>query len=291
MQRQRSPRPRITRSRTDSCETTAVNSVPVRRVLAVASVQRTGSTLLCSILRATRAAGHPIEILNLHADNFTRLRSEIGDPNFSVRGRIEIAARKVLRRAPTRHVGLYSRASFERYLHGVAARHVTDNGVFGLKVHWNQLVETMLNEGRDVDFWGAPVSWVRIRRSNEIRQAISYVRAAQTESWNSWMQERGEATYDETAIVAALAHIDAGNRGWEGYFAARGVTPLDVNFDELVRDRDATVRRVMATVGVKLDSVPAPTTKPQSDTQSAEWERRFLAARPEYASRADTLKP
>jgi hypothetical protein len=43
-------------------------------------------------------------------------------------------------------------------------------------------------------------------------------------------------------------------------------------------------------VGVELDAVPAPTTKQQSDTQSAEWERRFLAARPEYASRAATLK-
>jgi len=266
------------------------NHGDIRRVLAIASVQRTGSTLLCSILRATAAAGHPIEILNLHADNFTRLREEIGDPQFSLRGRLEIAARKLLRRAPVRHVGLYSRASFERYLHGVAARHVTPNGVFGLKVHWNQLVETMLDEGRDVDFWGAPVSWVRIRRSNEVRQAISYVRAAQTESWNSWMQERGEATYDEAAIVSALQHIDAGNRGWEGYFAARGITPLDVSFDDLVRDRDATVRRVMATVGVELDVVPAPTTKQQSDTQSAEWERRFLAARPEYASRAATLK-
>jgi LPS sulfotransferase NodH len=264
--------------------------VSVRRVLAIASVQRTGSTLLCSILRATGAAGHPIEILNLHADNFTRLRAEIGNPQFSLRGKIEIAARKALRRAPVRHVGLYSRASFERYLHGVAARHVTDNGVFGLKVHWNQLVDTMLNEGRDVDFWGAPVSWVRIRRSNEVRQAISYVRAAQTESWNSWMQERAEATYDEAAIVAALQHIETGNRGWDGYFAARGIAPLEVSFDELVRNRDAVVRRVMATVGVDLDVVPAPTTNPQSDTQSAEWERRFLAARPEYAPRADTLK-
>jgi LPS sulfotransferase NodH len=266
------------------------NHGDIRRILAIASVQRTGSTLLCSILRATEAAGHPIEILNLHADNFTRLREEIGEPQFSLRGRVELAARKMLRRAPVRHVGLYNRASFERYLHGVAARHVTPNGVFGLKVHWNQLVDTMLDEGRDVDFWGAPVSWVRIRRSNEIRQAISYVRAAQTESWNSWMQERGEATYDEAAIVSALQHIDAGNRGWEGYFTARGITPLNVSFDDLVRDRDTTVRRVMTTVGVELDAVPAPTTKQQSDTQSADWERRFLAARPEYASRAATLK-
>ena len=36
-----------------------------RRLLAIASVERTGSTLLCSILRATKAAGNPVEYLNI----------------------------------------------------------------------------------------------------------------------------------------------------------------------------------------------------------------------------------
>ena len=44
-----------------------------RRLLAIASVERTGSTLLCSILRATKAAGNPVEYLNIQTNNFATL--------------------------------------------------------------------------------------------------------------------------------------------------------------------------------------------------------------------------
>ena len=46
----------------------AASGHETRQLLAIASVHRTGSTLLCSILRATHAAGTPMEYLNINTD-------------------------------------------------------------------------------------------------------------------------------------------------------------------------------------------------------------------------------
>ena len=101
----------------------------------------------------------------------------------------------------------------------IAEVNTTSNGVFGVKMHWNQYKRHMLDLGVDVSLWGAPVSWLRITRENELRQAISFVRAAQTESWNSNMEVTREPRYDAQAIVAALDRIASENADWDRYFA------------------------------------------------------------------------
>ncbi|NCU81782.1 MAG: hypothetical protein EBV51_07195 [Acidimicrobiia bacterium] len=52
------------------------SNYPTTCLLAIASVHRTGSTLLCSILRATHMAGMPMEYLNIHTKNFTNFRND-----------------------------------------------------------------------------------------------------------------------------------------------------------------------------------------------------------------------
>jgi LPS sulfotransferase NodH len=145
----------------------------------------------------------------------------------------------------------------------------------------------MLDLDLNVDYWGVPVRWVRIMRQNEIRQAISFVRASQSESWNSNMEVQREPIYDGGAIVGALARIADENAQWQKYFIDNKIVPLDITYEQLTRDMDATVRLVMNHIDSPVDTVPAPQTKKQSDATSKEWADRFVLEHPEHAHRAN----
>ena len=262
-----------------------------QRLLAIASVERTGSTLLCSILRGTKAAGAPEEYLNIQTKNFARLRKTTGAPKLRF-SRLPLAvARMISGRYPWKDISSFSQTSFLDYLHAIARERTTPNGVFGVKMHWNQYKRHMLDLGLDVNVWNVPVSWVRITREDEIRQAISFVRAAQSESWNSNMQAVREPIYDAGAIISALDRITEENSQWDDHFAVQGIVPLHITYEQLTRDMDTTVRKVMSFIGTPIEEVPAPQTKKQSDTTSKEWAQRFVAEHPELAHRAQMGKP
>jgi LPS sulfotransferase NodH len=254
--------------------------VETRSFLAIASVERTGSTLLCSILRGTHLAGTPIEYLNIQTKNF-----ECGQPKIKLTHQPIARVRKLTGRYPWRDISYFSSSSWRRYLSAIAQQHTTLNGVFGVKMHWNQYKRHMLDMGVDASFWNVPVKWVRITREDELRQAISFVRAAQTESWNSNMATKADPVYDADAIAAALDRISDENSDWDVYFAQNNIAPLHITYEQLTRDMDATIRRVMSFIETPIDVVPEPQTKKQGDSINKEWAERFLAQYPEHAKR------
>jgi LPS sulfotransferase NodH len=265
---------------------TSKGQTKVVRLLVIASVERTGSTLLCSILRGTQAAGTPIEYLNIQTDNFARFRQRHGVPKIKLHLRPMGLVRRIAgRRFAWRDVSWFTRASWMGYLTAISEHRATTNGVFGIKMHWNQYERHLLNLGLTVDFWSAPVSWVRITREDEIRQAISFVRADQTESWNSAMTAKREPTYDAGAIIRALDRIQHENDEWSKYFVEHGITALHITYEQLIRDTDATIRTIMNFIDSPVDHVPAATTRSQSDGTNAEWALRFVAEHPRYAHR------
>ncbi len=258
-----------------------------KRLLVVASVERTGSTLLCSILRGTLAAGTPVEYLNIHTQNFVRFRDKYGVPTITPSLRPVSTIRKILGRSEWRDISYFSRTSYLQYLTRLAEVNTTPNGVFGIKMHWNQYKRHMLDLDLDVNYWQVPVRWVRITRQDEVRQAISFVRAAQSESWNSNMEVQREPVYDSIAIVDALKRIADENTQWTKYFTDNKISPLSITYEQLTRDMDATVRKVMDFIDSPIDTVPAPQTKKQSDVTSKEWAELFLREHPEHAHRAN----
>jgi LPS sulfotransferase NodH len=115
------------------------------------------------------------------------------------------------------------------------------------------------------------------------------VRAEQSNQWNSNMTAIREPVYNEQAIVDALETISTANKNWDAYFAKHSITPLFVTYEQLTRDMNTTVRRIMSHINTPIETVPEPQTKRQSDGASAQWEQQFLNSRPEFASRAATI--
>jgi trehalose 2-sulfotransferase len=139
--------------------------------------------------------------------------------------------------------------------------------IAGIKVHWHQFgvlhakaasaAERSVLALSDV-FPNLKHIW--LTRANKIAQAISYYRASKTDLWHRRMMgapnppQAAEAQFDYREIdrlVALIHHFDA---SWSRYFAAMGVTPLQIVYENMVADFGGTVRVVLRHIGTDAES-------------------------------------
>lgn len=248
------------------------------RVIVIAATARTGSTLLAEALRATGQLGHPDEHLNPR--EIDRRRAEWGVPTITVKGRLGQVKRRLQRDPYWRHTSRYRPASLRRYLDRVAGRYTGDTGVLSIKLMWQQYESVLLAQGLDATYWGAPVTWIRISRTDRVRQAVSVVRAHQTNQWLAATTTAMQApVYDADAIERSLRSAGHGENCWDRYFAALGVSPLHLEYEHLDAHYEATISEVFTHLGVDAP-VPPRQIERQGDTLNDEWVERFRRERP-----------
>ena len=159
--------------------------IPTRRSYMVCSVPRCGSSLLCELLCNTGIAGAPTEFF---------------DPE-------QMGQFRERWRAPTQ----------AEYLARLLERKTSPNGVFGIKVHWGQLGAALGDSDPAEVFPG--LRYVHIHRADELRQAISWVRALQTSQWASTHEARATAVFDREQIE--LTRTRSGPRTRRGRGSSR----------------------------------------------------------------------
>jgi trehalose 2-sulfotransferase len=211
----------------------------------VCSIPRSGSTLLCDMLMSTGVAGHPIEYFH-----------------------------------PTRMAGLQRQwdvDSVEDYVGRLLAERIGTNGVFGAKVHWGQYKPAF--DSRDPRELFPSLRLVFIRREDRLRQAISWVRALQSEEWRAKGDEPGrEPAFDAEEIGRKLKRIENDEAAWRALFERHGLTPLEVTYEELVERRDETASAVADHLGLELPRGYAfgeSRIERQADAISEEWFERY----------------
>lgn len=227
------------------------------------STPRSGSTLLSEALHATGRVGTPIEYLD-DTDALAQLWLRWGC------------------------------RSFGQYLDRLHRYRCTPEGRFGVKVHWEHVPvlvgrlreEGLLPRGRRPELAALDVLAPRrrhvvVRRRDRLGQAVSWFVARHTDRWSSL--ERAEVPpprYDRAGIDACLADLDEADRRWSELLAPLGDDVLDVDYEDLVADYPATVRRVLHHVGVPGAArveVPPPRLRRQSDGHNEELRARYLA--------------
>ena len=171
---------------------------------------------------------------------------------------------------------------FAVYLAHLFARRTSTDGIFGFKVHWHQLTAFFraLNGGvpydarvhasvlRQVveDLFPA-LTWVHLSRRDVEAQARSLHRA---ETTGVFADLDGTATRpaipeDPAAVARHVQTLRAQERAWIDFFAAAGLEPLHVVYEDLVRAMPATVTGVLDHVGAAVpDRIPEPSTRRQS---------------------------
>jgi len=226
----------------------------------ICTVQRTGSTRLCELLRNTGVAGWP-------AEYFVRWN---GPDDY--RGRFPGTDQE-----------------FFRWARWQAS---TENGACGIKVMGNQ-IELACRRlapivGLDdapmreiIEAWLPGVRFIRLSRRNRVRQAISLYRQHAT-GVSHLRQGEGapEAPiFSYQGIDGCLDFVKYSESVWDRFFGDKQ-PDLELEFDDVVEDGPAVVKKICGLVGVDSPvSETASAHQELADAITDRWEREFCRQR------------
>jgi LPS sulfotransferase NodH len=238
----------------------------------ICTEQRTGSTLLADALSGTGIAGTPDEYFTAtNNDQYQLMR--FGADNES------------------------------QYVDRLIDKTSSSNGIFGVKVHWNQtasmrkkLTAALRQEMTGVD--SAPLElllrtklqsprYIWLRRKNKVAQAISFYRASRTGVWRAVKGRRDQGNVPDLALTFNADAIDYYVRQcqqmdfeWNHYFRSNRLTPLMIFYEDLIVNYELVVRGVLYFLGLPVDTtIPEPGLERQADERSLEWERWYRELR------------
>lgn len=236
---------------------------------------RCGSTLLSDALSSTGVAGYPEEYF----------------PERTANGRVSVATVAALK-DPETWQSDWTRTPFDECLDRVLRSGTSANRVFASKLKWLNmpfLDETLgtLHERTGVTLAGRlerlfpNLRYVWITRRDKVRQAVSLVKARQSAQWKAMsasVQHSGQLDYSFHVIDTALRRIVREESAWEEFFTHADITPITVIYEDLIRNYESTVRRLLDDLEISLPSdydFPAPRVHKQADATSDEWVGRY----------------
>lgn len=244
-----------------------------RRCYVVCTIPRSGSNLLTDGLRATRLAGVPKQFFLPKSE--LRYGAELGlDPDVDYPG----------------------------YVRGVVNTKTTHNEVFGFKL-MSWYLDEFLARLRNTRAFGDAATdeltmlrnafprlrFVHIVRRHKLRQALSTARALQTGLWKVQEGKTAlrEPQFDAELIEQSLREGERQEMIWHNFFRRMGIAPFQVEYEELCRDYEPTIRSVLDFLQISLPHsarIAPPVTIRQADELSRIWEERFLTERPSVYS-------
>jgi LPS sulfotransferase NodH len=213
----------------------------------VCSTPRSGSSLLCELLFNAGLAGAPTEFFD---DNQMRDFARV-----------------------------WGTETLDGYIRALLDKKTSPNGVFGCKVHFPQLERAL--GARDVTTLLPNLHCIYITRRDQVRQAVSYARAIQTNQWASdHAILNDEPVFKRDQIGRLLEQIRDQEGKWEQFFATHSLDPLRLVYEDFVEQPEAGVAGVLRFLGVPVPEpfrVDPPTLEKQADELSEDWVRRYRA--------------
>jgi LPS sulfotransferase NodH len=251
----------------------------------VCATPRSGSTLLCEMLRETGIAGSPRE-------HFEVLRHS-GLPRQPREYFAGIADPSVLALLAPLEPGRPRAERPAAWRARIVRAGQTANGIWGGKLMWGHVAD-LLGRARALDGLAqadlltalrvllGDVRFVFVTRADKVSQAVSLWRAVQTRRWRA---DAGappvpqHAVYHFGAIdylVARLAADEAAWRAWFNTLPAGPGRPLELSYEAIAVDPHAAVEQVLGFCGFSGVTIGDPPLRHQRDAQSLEWVERYL---------------
>jgi len=247
----------------------------------VCATPRSGSTLLCETLKATRVAGNPEE--------FFEAMPETGEPRRPLdylAGLDDPEALALVADAPPHTAPPYSdvrdAGDYAEHIARVREWGTTPNGVFGAKIMWAHLEDLARRLGADdrhalVDRLFDCPRLVWVRREDTVRQAVSLWRAMQTQSWRAENETAsGEPRYSFAALHHLVELLEAHDAAWDRFLAAAAEPVLSLSYEEIAADPGGAVRRTLEHIGGDAAQLAVlPRMRRQADERSDAWAERY----------------
>ena len=217
---------------------------PVKTII-IASTPRSGSHMLGHAMSATGAMGVPFEYCQ--GSNLNRWS-------------------KMMAKSDPREV-----------LRSIMARRTSRNGVFSIKLHPRQLRHIGGFQAA-LEFFPNPY-FVKIYRSNLLKQAVSMSLAQQTGVWISGQESNGNTPeYSHESIARNLEKLAVMVDEWDRHISEAGLPSIGFEYQEVARSTPAVLARIAEHCGIEdYAHVESPPTKKQGGQQNADWAARFAA--------------
>jgi len=178
---------------------------------------RSGSTWLATLLGKSGQLGHPREYFN---------------PDWPL---------------PDCHA-----TDFAGYVRDVKVGSATPNGIFGVKADFGQMAPFM-RHNLFADPHGE-YRYIYLTREDVVLQGISLYKATMTGIWSSRREGVSPPSFEPGQIWKHVSKIITMMSSWERAFAAYGIVPLRITYEQLEEDPRAAVARVAEVLGVTLDA-------------------------------------
>jgi trehalose 2-sulfotransferase len=252
--------------------------VPERSFL-IATVPRTGSSLVAGVLRATEALGVPFEYFNPIA--LGAFGARFGVPKPTVHARVVQQRRKRAGKSDWRRFTEARPGSVPAYIDRLHQYRSSATGAFGLKLHWEQMRRFEKDSRVNLLDLLAPRQVVFMTRRDHERQAISFYRARRTKVWSAPTSGEGptakkpEATFDATAIREAVQRIEQVEASWRAELARRGLPVHEVVYEDVDTDYEPVLRECFRFLGEPDLAVPEQHLERQADEVTEEWVMRL----------------
>lgn len=245
----------------------------------VCATPRSGSTLLCEMLRATGRAGQPLEHFEIlrHSSVPRQPREYFTDQ----------PPPGVLERLAPLQPGTPSSEPAEAWWARILTEGSTENGVWGGKIMWGH-VEDFVARVRDLPgLADADLSralhellndpqLIFATRQDKVAQAVSLWRALQTQAWrNEDAADHSTPVYDFSAIDYLLEQLQAHEDAWTRWFERTGREPIHVSYEQLEQAVCETTAEVLGALGLPTADIPEPPLSRQADEVSSAWIERF----------------
>ncbi len=228
-----------------------------RQYFVICSTPRTGSTLLCEILREN-GIGVPMEYFHKRNHLAALYDRYVPDPD-------------------TKEFDL------EYYIELLKTYRTSANGYFGFKVHWGQLKWLKRDCALDKQFPG--LKFIYLTRKDNVAQAVSVSKAAYSKQWYSYQDAPESLTYDEKHIAFCLKTIRKSNARWQEWFEELELNPIHLTFEDLLSDPQYEMERVAQHLKIEnrkiVTNLETMKIKSQSDSINRLWIEKFLESHPE----------
>jgi len=224
-----------------SSECAAAQSLNWKPFYFIAMTARSGSTMLCSLIKKMGHLGIPDEYLN-------------------PRGPFQF------------HHSKYGGETFEEYLKNIFNQMLAGSDMFGIKTAFldffpaaSQFNEEIVNFSK----------FIYLTRMNIYSQAVSLWSATTTQLWHSGDGARSKISlsdYNYSDILLCLTQLLTERVKWETYFALKGIVPLRITYEDLCVNQESVLRSVVNFLGVQISKeqicgVKAETTVLSTDVQ------------------------
>jgi len=244
------------------------------RSYVICTTPRSGSTLLCNLMKSTGQAGQPESYFRQQS-----IRYWIEQLNVPVQ---DIAAEPEIDNA---------------YLEAIRREGAGNTDCFGLRLMWESL-DNLSNclEGFYPDLsddaarfdiaFGQP-KYLHLSRGDKVAQAVSLLKAEQTGLWHIGsggveLERTGPPctpVYDRARIAKIVTDLELQYAGWTEWFEKYRLNPVRINYETLSASPKLVLAGILSALGIapEISTNVEPATAKLADEVSAQWISRYHA--------------